>query len=70
MCSTVCRDEGETPAEYRDHAIKISMVPDEGWFGQRNKVHLLEKKNAENPVLRSLLHGNACYAGKSRYFDF
>ena len=20
------------------------MVPDEGWFGQRNKVHLLEKK--------------------------
>ena len=25
--------------------------------------HILRGQNAENPVLRSLLHGNACYAG-------
>ena len=28
-----------------------------------SQLHFSREQNAENPVLRSLLHGNACYAG-------
>ena len=32
-------------------------------FGSKEYQELQAEKNTENPVLRSLLHGNACYAG-------